>query len=90
MPRKLLLTSLVLCLMFFGGTPLALAGEEDRETPTMDLIEKLIGEGWRPVAEGVFQRSRGSSAVESIAAGPAPPRQSAEIIRQVLYEEPSY
>jgi hypothetical protein len=70
MPRKLLLASLVLCLMFFGGTPLALAGEEDRETPTTDLIEKLISEGWRPVAEGVFQRDRGGSGVESIAFGP--------------------
>jgi hypothetical protein len=69
MPQKLLLASLVLCLFVFGGTPQAF-GQEDRETPTTDSIEKLISEGWRPVVEGVFQRDRGGSAVESIAFGP--------------------
>ncbi|HSG38128.1 MAG TPA: hypothetical protein VLE27_00700, partial [Thermoanaerobaculia bacterium] len=70
MPQKLLLASLVLCLFVFGGTPQAFAGQEDRETPTMDSIERLTSEGWRPVVEGVFQRDRGGSVVESIAFGP--------------------
>jgi hypothetical protein len=71
MYKKLLLASLVLCLFLFGGAPLALAGQADPEAPTTNLIEKMTSEGWRQVAEGVLQRTRGGdSAVESFAYGP--------------------
>lgn len=72
MYKRLLLASLVLCLMALGSTSLAFAAQADRETPTTDLIEKLTREGWRPVAEGVLQRTRGGdSPVESFAYGMA-------------------
>lgn len=67
--KKLLLTSLVLCLSFFGTTRLSLA-QVDRETPGgREPLAKLSEEGWKPVAEGVFQRQKGGNKVESLAYG---------------------
>lgn len=72
MYRKLVFVSLVLCLMIFGGTSLAFAGQADREAPGANLLEKMNREGWRPVAEGVLQRTRGGDdKVESFAYGKA-------------------
>jgi hypothetical protein len=66
--KKLLLASLVLCLFFFGGAPLAFAGQTDPEAPT-DPIAKLESEGWVPVMQGVMKRDRGDGRIESIAFG---------------------
>jgi len=69
MMKKLLLTSLVLCLSFFGTTRLSLA-QTDRETPTSkEPLAKFLEEGWKPVAEGVLQRQKGGNKVESLAYG---------------------
>jgi hypothetical protein len=68
--KKYLFTALVLCLSLSSGTHLAFAGQSDPETPAPDRIEKMLNEGWRPVAEGLLQRSRGENTpVESFAYG---------------------
>jgi hypothetical protein len=70
MRRNLLLASVLVCLSLFCGPHLARADQADQESLSEDPIERLLSEGWRQVAEGAFQRSRGNSAVESIAFGP--------------------
>jgi hypothetical protein len=68
MMKKLLLTSLVLCLSFFGTTRLSFAGQVNRETP-QDPLAKMMREGWKPVTDGVLQRTSVNGGVESFAFG---------------------
>ena len=68
MLKKLLLTSLVLCLLLFGTTRLSFAGQVDRET-SQNPLASMMKEGWKPVTDGVLQRTSANGGVESFAFG---------------------
>src|SRR5690349_1974509 len=58
----------LLLAIFVLGNP-AFAGPGGRQKPG-DALDKMIREGWKPVAPGVMQRHKGPNRVETFAIGP--------------------
>jgi hypothetical protein len=65
--RTSIISSCLLGFSIFVGVGAASAGPALHKSP----VAKLKREGWKPVAEGVLQRDRGASKVETLALGPA-------------------
>ncbi len=58
---------LSLSVLMLGGQ--AFAGPGDRQKPG-DALDKMLREGWKPVAPGVLQVHKGDNRVETFAIGP--------------------
>src|ERR1043166_129836 len=66
MRQKLWCIGFLLLTILAGGA--VFADQDHRKTE--DALDKMMGEGWKPVAPGVLQRSKNGNQVETFAIGP--------------------